>query len=205
MAALASPADVEARLGRPFTPVEEARIDALLEDASAIIRAYTGQSFERVDDDVVVLRAVGGRLTLPQRPVIEVTRVEAVGGGEGLPDFALTDWTFDGIDTIRLGDGAVIINLPEAWWDEDGYPGTYRVTYSHGWEQVPGDVLAVVCAMATRALANPNNLRSETVGSYSVTYAVPATGDQLGLNLTRYERSTLDRYRNKAATVKVVR
>ena len=54
---------------------------------------------------------------------------------------------FDGIDTIFLGSGACVINLPEAWYDdEDGYPGTYRVLYSHGDGTTPGDVLAVVCA-----------------------------------------------------------
>lgn len=203
MAALASPEDIEARLGRALTTAEAARVEALLADASALVRSYTGQSFAETTDDVVVLRSMGGRINLPRRPVTAVTKVEVIGGSEALPDFTLADWLFDGIDTIRLGDGACVINLPEVWWDDDGYPGTYRVTYSHGYAEVPPDVVAVVCAMILRAYANPQNLRSETVGPYSVTYAVPATGESLGLNLTRYERKALDRYRRTARTIKV--
>lgn len=205
MSALASPDDLEARLGRDLTTEEAARAEALLADASAAVRAYTGQDFDLVADDVVVLRGMGGRITLPGRPVQDVTRVEVIGGSDALPDFTLSDWLFDGIDTVRIGEGTTIINLPEVWWDDDGYPGTYRVTYSHGYATVPADVLGVVCGAVLRVLANPSGYRSETVGSYSVTYAVPATGEQLGVNLTRYEAKALDRYRRKANTIKVWR
>lgn len=205
MSALASPADLTARLGRDLTEQETARAEALLNDASAVVRAYTRQNFDLATDDEVVLRATGGRITLPGRPVQGVSRVEVLGGGVALPDFTLADWLFDGIDTIRVGEGAAVINLPEAWWDDDGYPGTYRVTYTHGYAEVPADVLSVVCGVVLRVLTNPSGYRSETVGSYSVTYAVPATGEQLGTNLTRYEMKMLDRYRRKADTVKVWR
>lgn len=205
MSALASPADLAARLGRDLTEQEAARAEALLDDASAVVRAYTRQDFELHTDDEVVLRAVGGRIALPGRPVQGVSRVEVIGGSEALPDFTLADWLFDGIDTVRIGEGAAIINLPEAWWDDDGYPGTYRVTYTHGYAEVPADVRSVVCGVVLRVLTNPSGYRSETVGSYSVTYAVPATGEQLGTNLTRYEMKMLDRYRRKTDTVKVWR
>ncbi|TDD97640.1 hypothetical protein [Actinomadura rubrisoli] len=205
MSALASQADIERRLGRGLTAPEAARVAALLDDASALVRAYTGQAFELVEDDEVVLRASGGAIVLPQRPVSAVSSVVAVGGSEALPDFTVVDWMFDEIDTIRIGEGACVINLPEVWWDDDGYPGTYRVTYSHGYAAVPGDVLSVVCGVLMRSFGNPQGLRSETVGSYSITYAVPATGEALGLNLTRYEQRALDRYRRKAATIRVTR
>ena len=205
MAALAVQGDIEARLGRSLTTAEEPRVEALLNDASALVRSYTRQAFVESTDDVVVLRVAGGQLTLPQRPVTAVTKVEVIGGSEALPDFTLADWLWDGIDTVRIGDGACVINLPEVWWDDDGYPGTFRVTYSHGYASVPEDIVAVVCAMVLRAYNNPQNLRSETVGSYSVTYAVPATGESLGINLTRYERQALDKYRRKATTIKLGR
>ncbi len=205
MSALASPDDIEARLGRDLTAQEAARAQALLSDASAVVRAYTRQNFDLVTDDEVVLRATGGRISLPGRPVQGVSRVEVIGGSDALPDFTLADWLFDGIDTVRIGEGAAVINLPEAWWDDDGYPGTYRVTYTHGYAEVPAEVLSVVCGVVLRVLTNPSGYRSETVGSYSVTYAVPATGEQLGTNLTRYEMRVLDRYRRKVDTVKVWR
>lgn len=205
MPALASQADIELRLGRDLTAAEAARVEALLQDVSALVRGYTGQNFDLVEDDEVVLRASGGTIVLPQRPVLAIASVIAVGGSEALPDFTLIDWLFDEIDTIRIGEGACVINLPEVWWDDDGYPGTYRVVYTHGYTSVPGDVLSVVCGILLRSFGNPQGLRSETVGSYSITYAVPATGEGLGLNLTRYEQKVLDRYRRKTATIRVTR
>jgi hypothetical protein len=61
VANLASAADLVARLGRDFTPDEQVRVDALLADASAMIRAYTGRDFTLTEDDTVVLRASGRR------------------------------------------------------------------------------------------------------------------------------------------------
>jgi hypothetical protein len=202
--ALASPADLAARLGRTLTDAEQDQAAVLLADASAMVRAYTRQDFTLTADDVMVLRGQGDTIKLPQRPVVDVTRVVAVGGNDALPDIALTDWAWDGLDLIRLGCGDYVINLPEVWWDdEDGYPGTYRVTNSHGYAAVPPAVLTVVCGVVTRVLQNPQNLRSETVGPYSVTYSIPATGEALGLNLSRYDKQILDDYRAKVGQIKV--
>jgi hypothetical protein len=201
--ALASPDDLAARLGRALTDAEETQAAVLLTDASALVRAYTRQDFTLTTDDVAVLRGQGDTVRLPQRPVVDVSRVVAVGGNEALPDITLTDWAWDGLDLIRLGAGDYVINLPEVWWDDDGYPGTYRVTYSHGWEDVPPAVLGVVCGIVSRVLQNPQNLRSETVGPYSVTYSIPATGEALGLNLSRYDKQVLDDYRAKVGQIKV--
>lgn len=44
--ALATNADVEARLGRDLTEAEEGRAEALLDDASAIVIGYCGTDFE---------------------------------------------------------------------------------------------------------------------------------------------------------------
>ncbi|MFG2001688.1 hypothetical protein ACGFNU_21310 [Spirillospora sp. NPDC048911] len=207
MSALASQADLEARLGRALTAAEEARIDALLDDASALVRAYTGQAFSLTEDEEITLPAISGKITLPQRPVIDITHVIAVGGSDALPDFAVVDWMFDGIETIRVGSGGFVINLPEAWWDdEDGYPGTYRVTYSHGYATVPGDVLSVVCGMALRTLTSPTTaggVVSETIGSYS--YRLDSASGGLGVVMSAEDRKVLDRYRRTATTTRVGR
>ena len=44
--ALATQADVEARLGRVATEAEEARLPSLLDDASALVIGYSRQDFE---------------------------------------------------------------------------------------------------------------------------------------------------------------
>jgi len=203
MEPLATEADLVARLGRDLTPDEQVRVCALLADASAMIRAYTGRDFTLTVDDTAVLRATGATVRLPQRPVVEVTKVEAIGAPQ-TPDITLADWLFDGIDQIRIGEGNFVINLPEIWWDDDGYPGTYRVTYTHGYAQVPPDVVAVACAMTLRTLTSPamvGGVTSETVGPYSYRSETPGLG--LAVTMTDAERRALDRYRQTTGTITV--
>lgn len=203
MANLASAADLVARLGRDFTPDEQVRVDALLADASAMIRAYTGRDFTLTEDDTVVLRASGATIRLPQRPVVEIAKVEAIGVNN-TPDITLADWLFDGIDQIRLGEGNFVINLPEIWWDDDGYPGTYRVTYSHGYAAPPPDVVAVACAMVLRTLTSPamvGGITSETVGPYSYRSETPGLG--LAVTMSEMDRKALDRYRRTTGMITV--
>lgn len=206
MTALATTSDLTARLGRDLTDTEAARADALLADASALVRNYTNQNFDHVTDDVAVVRAVAGQVKLPQRPVSSVTSVVAIGGSDLIPDVALTDWMFDKIDTVRIGEGNYVINLPEVWWDDDGYPGTYRITYSHGYETVPADVVAVVCGMVSRTLTAPNTaggVTSEVIGSYSYRMHEPNTG--VAVTLTAADQAVLKTYKRTAATIKIGR
>jgi len=170
------------------------------------VRSYAGRGFEHVDDDEQVLRVVGGKITLPRTPVTDVTRVVAVSGRDDVPDIPIADWAWDGIDSIRIGEGTFVINLPAVWWDDDGYPGAYRVTYSHGYQQVPADVVAVVCGMVLRTLTAPTmagGVTSETIGSYSYRLETPGAG--LMVTLSQDDRRVLDRYRTTVHTVKVTR
>lgn len=207
MPALASATDLEVRLGRELTEPETLRVDALLDDASAAVRSYTRQTFDLVEDDEVVLRAQGGVVCLPQRPVVTVTSVAVIGGSEALPGFTIVDYLFDGVDTIRIGEGAAVINMPEAWYDdEDGYPGTYRIAYTHGYETVPADVVRVVCGMVLRTLTAPTmagGVTSETVGPYSYRMDTPGTG--LSVALTAADRTELSAYRRTVGQIQVRR
>lgn len=204
MVSLATTADLVARLGRDITCEEDARVEALLADASALVRAYTGQDFEETTDAEVTLRAQGGLIRLPQRPVTAVSSVVAIGGN-GVPDLALTDWWWDGLDLIRIGAGEYVVNLPEQWWDdEDGYPGTFRVTYSHGYASPPADVVAVVCGMVLRTLTAPTSVggvTSETIGPYS--YRLESAGVGTAVALGEMERKVLARYRQTTGMISV--
>jgi hypothetical protein len=174
---LASLTDLSDRLGRPLTAAEEARAQALLADASAKVRSYTKQNFTRTDNETVTVRAQQGEIRLPQRPVIDVTAVVAIGAG-GAPDVPVVGWQWDGLDIIRVVTDSPIINLPEDWHDDvESYPGTYRVTYSHGDVQVPDVVVAVVARMALRTLTAPTmagGITGETIGPY--TYRTDGSG-----------------------------
>lgn len=202
---LATADDLQARLGRDLTPDEEARATALLADASARVRAYAGQDFAPSAETTIVLRAAGGRIRLPQRPVTAVTTVKAVAGLPGLSDLPMLDWSWDGINEVILGTNALIINLPEGWWDEDdyAYPGTYRVTYTAGYDEVPADVVAVVCGMVLRTLTAPTmmgGVTGETIGSYSYRLDGGA-GVGLAVALSADDRRALDRYRQTAGSI----
>ncbi len=204
MAPLATKPDLAARLGRDFTSDEAARVDALLADSSALVRAYTGQDFAAVAAQTVTLRAQGGMIRLPQRPVTAVDSVVAIGIN-GTPDVTLVDWWWDGLDTIRLGAGNYVINLPEVWWDdEDGYPGTFSVTYRPGYVDSPADVVAVVCGMVLRTLTAPTavgGVVSESIGPYS--YRLESAGVGTSVSMSEADRRVLDRYRRKAGTMTV--
>lgn len=207
MAALATQADLEARLGRPLTTAEQARADALLDDASALIRAYTGQEFTLHENDVITLRPVGTVLRLPQRPVTAVTQVVAVGGTEPIPDITLPPgaWMFDGIDKVDVWplNTGWILNLPEVWLE--GYPpDTYRVTYSHGYAQVPADVVAITCGIVNRVLLSPSlveGLVQERIGQYSYQLQQGMGAAGASARLTDDDRTALQRYRRTTGVI----
>lgn len=175
---------------------------ALLLDASALVRSYTGQDFLLVEGDTVVLRAQQGEIRLPQRPVIEVTAVVAIGAG-GAPDVPVVGWEWDGLDILRTVTDSPVTNLPELWYEDEAeaYPGTYRVTYSHGPTEVPADVVAVVARMVLRTLTAPTlagGVTGETIGPYS--YRTDGSGIGTAVVMTDEDRKmlALAGYRRKA-------
>ncbi len=189
---LASLTDLSDRLGRPLTAAEETRAQALLTDASAKVRAYTRQNFTRTDNETVVVRAQQGEIRLPQRPVLDVTGVVAIGAG-GAPDVPVVGWQWDGLDIIRAVTDSPVINLPEDWYDDvDAYPGTFRVTYSHGDAQVPDVVVGIVARMVLRTLTAPTvagGVTGETIGPYS--YRTDGSGVGTAVAMTDDDRQEL--------------
>lgn len=212
MADLATTDDLEARLGRSLTATEDTRATAYLTDASALIRGYTRQTFSAVADDEVELRPVGMRIRLPERPVTDVSAVVAIGWG-GIADFTmpLGSWGWDGIDIVEIAQfsGNTFINLPDlAVALEGGYPDTYRITYDHGDDTIPDDVIAVACGMVLRTLLSPSlveGMTSEHIGQYSYQLGQFAGGAAAGatIRLTEADKDALSRYRRMATTVQV--
>lgn len=203
--ALATVVDLEARLGRTLTGTELTQAEAFLDDASAKVSAYCRQDFALVEDDSVVLRPVGTLLRLPQRPVIAVTSVTAIGC-DGVGDFALAGWCWDGSDLIDVaGWAGAVINLPD-WWD-DGYGAdSYRVVYDHGYSPIPATVVAVVCAMVNRVLSSPSPVEgmvTEKIGQYSYGLQQGAGANGLSVRLTDDDKTALTEYRRTATTIAV--
>jgi len=199
---LATVADLAASLGRTFTPAEEAQAQALLDQASSVVRSYlrlditqatTTDTFRMGQSGSCLYRPfdcrAGGQVLLPQRPITDVTEVRVEG-------VVTQDWWLDG-DLLLVRSG------PWAWPPTAHQSPAVTVTYTHGWHPVPGDIAAIVIQAANRVMVNPSQVRSETVGGESTTYLVPTLGEALGVLLSRTEQRVLDRYRRRSGTVRV--
>lgn len=135
--AFATSDDLAAMLGTTFTAAEKTQADRLLAAASDEVRAVTGQTITR-DTTTAVLPGVEDYwLPLPQSPVVSVQSV--VMDGKPVTDFQLI--------------GGKLYR----WWGwQDLFiiyePRTISVTYTHGYASVPGELVTLVCALASAAM-----------------------------------------------------
>ena len=205
---LASPDDIVDRLGRNLNQVEGARIDALLRDGSSIIRRYAREDFVYYSSDTITVVSDGGIIVLPWRPVASIDSVVALSGMPGIPDFPVTWYVFDGIDTITVPGPwqSGIINLPEYWYEYSWFTESYRVTGAHGYVNCPEEVTTVLCTAILSELATPTmsaTLASESIGPYS--YSMRRTSGA-GLRAALEDagmKTTLADYRKSQGTIKV--
>lgn len=183
MIPLAIPSDLELFLKETFTSEDNATAALLLEIASGMVRdelEVQGWSLDAAAADVVLLDPVGGRCVFLPLPVTAVTLVETFDG---------TAWsTADpGTYTVskRLG---IVAALPGTAWPY--LPETWRVTYDHGFSEVPSTILGVVLGVAAREWATPVGIEAETFGPHTVKYQMEADG------FTAIERKALAKYAN---------
>jgi hypothetical protein len=166
--------------------------------ATAVIENYCRTTFTGTSTATEVLRVKDGFVRLPRRPVNSITSVKVIGT-DGTAGAAITGWAFDGIDRVDVrGWSRTIINLAADL--ADGVTDTVQVVWVYGYATVPADVKAVALEVAGMQVANPQGLRQETVGGYSVTYA--GGNDVFGLALTDGQKSVLDEYRIKRTSMR---
>lgn len=194
MAALASVDDVADLLGLTSEGVDADQATAMLAQASAAFRAEAWCDFEETET-TLTLRVIGQRVDLPKRPVISVDSVANIDT-DGTVGSVMTDWSFDGIHTIRLGDQSVVINATTYAAE------TVSVTWTHGFATVPEDVRWSVAQMVARAISSPTatGVTQESIGaySYSVNGAVSVAGAAF---LSSEARSVAHRYRPRYSTL----
>jgi hypothetical protein len=206
--ALATPDDIVDRLGRNLNQMEMARIDAMLRDASSIIRRYCRNDFIRYASDTIVVPSDGGIIKLPWYPVESIADVVALSGNPAVADIPVTWYIFDGIRTITVMDPAYsgVINLPEYWYETYWWSNSYRVSGAHGYPETPDDVMSVLCVGVISELTAPTQsgtLQSESIGAYS--YSMRRTsGAGLRASLVDAGMETvLKDYRHKQGTIRV--
>ena len=171
--------------------------DRAILEASAVIQNYCRQQIEQEENDEVTLDSAGGtRLFLPELPVTAVSPV--IEDGETLVEG----------DDYQLGQHGILHRIGQNW---DIGIQIVMITYTHGYELIPDDVVAICTRAAARAYqAGLKAAETEGVpgvtamglGDYSVSYGGEAgggTGGVLGGSaapvLLRSEKELLNRYR----------
>jgi hypothetical protein len=205
MSNFATIADIEAFLQLTISgdAVKEAAAAQGLEWASASIRNYCNQVIDEVIDDVITLDSTGGtRLFLPELPVNEVSLV--VEDGETL----VVD------DDYKLGQWGILHRQPDGTKWASGIQ-IVTITYSHGYYDIPDDIIAVCTRAASRAYqaglkaadsAGVPGIASKSLGDFSVSFQseigggvgegiMGASGARL---LLLSEKDILNKYRVKS-------
>lgn len=177
---LTDTASVAALLGRDLTDPETARADILIAFASAEVIDATGQTFELVEDDDVVLDCYGGEIVLPQAPIVEVTSVVID------PAFAsytppADQWEVLGRTLLLRRPRYRFLQTNQTWPIRLGimetFTGKVRVVYTHG-GTVPVGVSAVIAEVVADTFrqqainaANPNGLLLDKLDDGESRYA----------------------------------
>jgi hypothetical protein len=203
MANLADIGDVAAFLQLPIeTEAKQAAVQRALEEATAAIRNYCNQFIELVEDDEITLDVRPGqrKLFLPELPVIEVSEVVE------------NEETLTVTDHYKLGQHGILHRVGGGCW----YSGiqSVTVTYSHGYDNIPDDIVGVCTRAAARAYQaglkaadaeGVPGISSKSLGDFSVAFNaegnVMAGEAVLGASAARMllmsEKEILDKYRLK--------
>ncbi len=171
--------------------------DRAILEASVAIQNYCRQQIEQEENDEITLDSAGGRrLFLPQLPAVEVSSV--IEDGKLLVEG----------DEYKLAKHGILHRV-----DQDWAKGVQivTITYTHGYEPIPEDVLAICTRAAARAYqaglkaaetdAMPG-VTAMSLGDYSVSFGAEGgggSGGVLGASaaplLLRSEMELLNRYR----------
>lgn len=190
--------DVEDFLQVEIGSEQESAVERALREATAAIRNYCRQRLSLVTDETITLDCAGGsRIFLPELPVIAVSGV--VENGKTLTV---------GVD-YRLGQHGILHRAGRPW---TAGVQVVAITYSHGYSDLPDDIVAVCTRAAARAFqaglrasesgAVPG-VASKTLGDFSVSFQSEGGGGVgegvLGASAARFllmsEKDILDRYR----------
>jgi hypothetical protein len=178
MAPLATISDLQVR-GVNTTNADLA--DAMLDAASEVVRAAAGVPISRTTSTVeLAVTEPGQYLRLPGPPIRAVTSVKV--GEVEIEDWVLVD---------------------DALWRSVGWsldcPVVYTVTYEHGLDPVPADIVDLVCSLAAAGIAAAQSggssvhagVQSERMGDYSITYSTGTDATTSVMELTPMTRARL--------------
>lgn len=174
---LATLADLQARNIDAAEPLASTMLAA----ASAEVREAAGSPISRTTSTVALTGWWHEQyLRLPGPPIVSVDTV-AIDGVE------VNDWRLDGDRLWRA-----------AGWGRDYGPSTVTVTYTHGYTEVPADIVDLVCSLAGAGIAaaaegyaSRAGVVTERIDDYSVTYAQGAEAVATAMDLPERTRARL--------------
>jgi hypothetical protein len=211
---LATLDDVAAFLQRDLTSQEITYGTRLLSMASDVVRRYCRQNITSSTDTIVLPGNWDNVLTLPQRPVTNVSSVLIngvspvyqvyrtvddglfLGTGAYQPDFGVLLWSGNalwgpaGSNTGPQATGAT--------WQ--GPQSQITVTYTHGYDEVPADIVNVTAGMVALAIASPVGVGMERIGGYQVQYS---RGEGGAMTLQPGDKEVLNYYRKRATSTSI--
>jgi hypothetical protein len=206
---LATIEDVAALLQRDLTPAEVTNGVRLLGMASDVVRRYTRQQITQATETITLPGNWDNTLVLPQRPITAVSNVLINGATPSYTLWRVLD------DTLFLGTGAyqpdfgVLLWSGNALWGPAGSnsgpqatgatwggpQAQVTVTYTHGYAEVPGDIVNVTAGLVAIAIASPVGVDQERVGGYQVKYTRSEGGS---MALQAGDKEILNYYRKRA-------
>lgn len=158
----------------------------MLQIASAMVRDELQQDLTFTAGDVAIVDPINGAwVFLPQMPVSAVTAVEYLDTSQSPAAWVVADPSLYSV-SLRLG---VISALPNTGVRWPQTPGSWRVTYDHGYETIPDGLVGVCLGVAARTYSTPAGAELERIGGYQVKYAMQADG------FNPLEKAVLNRYR----------
>lgn len=118
-----------------------------LDAVSSAIRAAAGVPINLATSTVRFWTEPARRLELPARPVRQVHAVKLDG-------VEITDWKLRGSSLWRS----------VAWHQRGAVPSEVEVTFTHGYDPVPADIVRLTCVLAAAGLAEVTDGLGETRG-----------------------------------------
>lgn len=187
---LATVDDLNRRLKTDVSSSDVVRAEAVLGDVSASVRRFTGQDFTQATttDRLKVRR---GQVRLPQWPITAVSAVVDTNANS-----VLFNWV-DG-DMVTISPNLDSFSF-EPW--SNGFTHV-DVTYTHGYADLPDDLVGIVCQIAARVMGSPPELsgrQSEELGDYSYTLGAAAAAGPIGL--LPAEREALSMFKRPGSPV----
>lgn len=158
--ALATIEQLESYLGTVITgPSAVASAQLALDIASDAVEQYIGYDILEVEDDVITVDGTYNYVfLLPAYPVTEITAI-------------VEDGTLLDIDKYEYSQFGIVKKKDGVWTNK---LNGITVTYTHGFTDVPMSIIGVVLALASRIKDGSSNIKQESIGGYSVTYANPS-------------------------------